>query len=133
MSRRFSAWQKLMALAPLLLVAVYLPGGVMMRCRIDGLLRPPSCCPLLGEPRAPGPALNAGDCCDPEVAQTQRPVSEAVRASDDEQISIAAFAPSATPVAVAAPPRGDAGWASGPHGPARGAPPIILVKHAFLI
>ena len=92
-ARRFSLWQKLVALAPLLLVGVVLPGEVMVRCHLDGLLRPAPCCSHDPAPGASGPAFEARDCCDREVTATDRPVSEAVRATDGAQIANAAFTP----------------------------------------
>jgi hypothetical protein len=131
--RRFSAWQKLVALAPLLLLAVYLPGETMLRCRIDGLLRPACCCPQEDAPALPGPVVKAQDCCDRELARTERPAFEAARpAGNDLAPPVAmAIAPIAGPVVPAPPSSFDR--ASQRHGPAREGPPIVLIKHAFLI
>ena len=76
-------------------MAVVLPGEVMVRCHLDGLLRPAPCCSHEEEPGDSGPAFEARDCCDREVTATDRPVSEAVRATDGGQIAIAAFTPHA--------------------------------------
>ena len=76
-SRRFSIWRKVVALAPLLLLAVYLPGQMVLRCRMDGHLRPVCCCHQDDEKRDPGPVAKAQDCCDRELTVTQRPVFEA--------------------------------------------------------
>src|SRR5581483_3396473 len=76
-SRRFSVWQKLVALAPLLLLAVYLPGQMMLRCRIDGHVSPVCCCPPDEESQDTGPVVKAQDCCDRELTASQRPVVEA--------------------------------------------------------
>jgi len=134
-SRRFSPWQKLVALAPLLLIAVYLPGEMMMRCRFDGLLRPACCCPQAGhEAQDAGPVVKAQDCCDRVLnAGEQRPVVEAARRADPASVTWAWVAtPVASPVIESAPPR-PAAWAAQRYGPAPGRPPIVLVKHAFLI
>ena len=132
-SPRFAAWQKLVALAPLLLLAVVLPGEVMVRCHLDGLLRPAPCCSHDELPGASGPAFEARDCCDREVTATDRPVSEAVRATDGEQIATAAFTPHRGAAALVVAPANQGGWAARRYGPTRGGPPIVLVKHAFLI
>ena len=136
MSRRFSAWQKVVALAPLLLVAVYLPGETMMRCRFDGLLRPACCCPQAqdGEAHDAGPVVKAEDCCDRVMSTSeQRPVVEAARRADPGPITWAWVAtPVASPVTDTSPPRAPA-WAAQRYGPARSGPPIVLVKQSFLI
>jgi hypothetical protein len=131
--RRFSAWQKLVALAPLLLVAVYLPGEMMLRCRIDGLLRPACCCPQESERQDSGPIVQAQDCCDRELAQNERPVVDTMRVAGRELVATAAIAPVAIPVSVILAPTCHADWATQRYGPAREGPPIVLVKHAFLI
>src|SRR5580693_7981653 len=101
-SRRFSAWQKVVALAPLLLLAVYLPGQMMLRCRLDGLLRPACCCP---EETAPshqiGPVLKAQDCCARELSATDRPVVEAAQLSAIDSTWAVAAALPAVPVSIA--------------------------------
>ncbi len=136
-SRQFSLWQKLVALAPLLLVAAYLPGEIMVRCHIDGSLRAGPCCDHVQEPGDQpgdaGPAFRDANCCDRELTAKYRPVLEAVRAGGDELLSVAALAPclGAGIVAAAPPPRPmRAAQASGPP---RGGPDIVLGKHAFLI
>jgi hypothetical protein len=133
-SRRFSPWQKLVALAPLLLLAVYLPGEMMMRCRFDGLLRPACCCPQAnGDTQDSAPVVKAQDCCDHVLSASERPVVEAARRADPGPITWAWVAtPIASPVTDASPPR-PAAWAVHRYGPARGGPPIVLAKHAFLI
>ncbi len=135
MSRRFSVWQKLVALAPLLLLVVYLPGEMMMRCRFDGLLRPACCCPQGGhEAQNAGPVVKAGDCCDRVMSTSeQRPVVEAARRADPGPVTWAWVAtPVASPVTDTSPSR-PAAWVAQRYGPARGGPPIVLVKQSFLI
>jgi hypothetical protein len=132
-SRRFAFWQKVVALAPLLLVAVYLPGELMVRCHVDGLLRPAPCCSHEVDAGDSGPALKVRDCCDREVTATHRPVSEAVRAPDNEPIAAAALAAVPAGRAASSWPPARAAWAAQRHGPAREGPPIIVIKHAFLI
>lgn len=133
-ARRSSPWQQLVALAPLLLVALHFPGGLMMRCRIDGVLRPARCCPDLTQPRDAGPAVKGQACCDPERAERRAPPYEAVRATDDEQAaSLAASQPCAGgvgPVVASADVRL---WSSRRDDSAREGPSIVLRKHAFLI
>jgi len=136
-SRRFSPWQKLVALAPLLLVAVYLPGEMMVRCRFDGLLRPARCCPQAseesGDAQDLAPVVKAQDCCHSELSASERPVVEATQRTDPGSVTWAwAATPAAAPVSDASPPRPGA-WAAQRYGPVRVAPPIVLAKHAFLI
>ena len=131
--RRFSLCQKLVALAPLLLLAVVLPGEVMVRCHLDGLLRPAPCCSHDPAPGDSGPAFEARDCCDREVTATDRPVSEAVRATGGGQIVSAALTPHGGAGALRVAPANHSGWAAQRYGPARHGPPIVLVKQAFLI
>ena len=134
-SRRFALWQKVVALAPLLLVAVYLPGEMMLRCRIDGLLRPACCCPAqeAQTPQDAGPTAEAQDCCDREITGSTRPVVEAARRAEPGLLPAFALLPSAT-ATVAALPAGDRDPpAAQRYGPAREGPPLVLLKHAFLI
>ena len=91
-SRRFSLWQKAVALAPVLLLLVYLPGETMLRCRIDGLLRPACCCPPKAEAASAGPVVKAADCCNAEVAQSTRPAAEAVRPASRDLVQVATAA-----------------------------------------
>ena len=133
-ARRSSPWQQLVALAPLLLVALHFPGGMMMRCRVDGVLRPASCCPDLTQPREAGPAVKGQACCDPELAERRAPPYEVVRATDDEQAtSLAASRPCSggvgAVVASAAARLRSSRWQDS----SREGPSIVLRKHAFLI
>jgi hypothetical protein len=132
-SRRFSGWQKAVALAPVLLLLFYLPGQLMLRCRIDGLLRPTCCCPQGSEPQSSGPVVKAQDCCDREVSQNQRPAAEAVRPAgrDLAAFTTAAFVVASGPLVIPPTERLDWGWRR--QGPVREGPPIVLLKHAFLI
>ena len=131
-SRRFTVWQKVVALAPLLLLAVYLPGQMMLRCRIDGHLRPVCCCPQDEKTQDTGPVVKAQDCCDREISVNQRPVVEPdFRAAElvPAPTSFLAVLPIVAPLAE--PDRSDLTWQA--HGPPRDGPPIVLLKHAFLI
>ena len=132
-SRRFSMWQKAVALAPVLLLLVYLPGEMMLRCSMDGLLRPACCCPQKAEAETSGPVVKAADCCDPVVAQSARPAAEAVRPANRDLVQVATAAIVAAPLPSLASPieRLDRAWQR--HGPAREGPPLVLLKHAFLI
>src|SRR5262245_19447922 len=81
-SRRFTRWQHAAALAPAFLLLVYLPAQVMLRCRIDGLLRSECCCPQPTEEKTSGPAFEAQDCCAREmVSDGQRPEADVARSS----------------------------------------------------
>lgn len=131
-SRRFSVWQKVVALAPLLLLAVYLPGQMMLRCRIDGHLRPACCCPPGEQAQDSGPVVKAQDCCDRELTANLRPVVEADQQAADLVVAPASFLavlPIAVPLAES--DRSNLTWQA--HGPPREGPPIVLLKHAFLI
>jgi hypothetical protein len=136
-SRRFSVWQKLVALAPLLLVAVYLPGEIMLRCRMDGVLRPACCCPPDATAQNSGPVVKAQDCCDRELTGAARPVVTAARVSQTDVagavvVAAAAALPLHSSAVDFAQPRGP-DWVWQAHGPPRQGPPLVLLKHAFLI
>jgi hypothetical protein len=133
MSHRLPAWQTIVALAPLLVVAVSLPGELMVRCHLDGLLRPAPCCAHENEPPDPGPAFEQRDCCDREITATNRPLFDTPRATGGGHIPITAFTPAAASVAGVAMPALGRHWTLQRQGPAREGPPLVLVKHAFLI
>jgi hypothetical protein len=132
-SRRFALWQKVVALAPLLLLAVYLPGEMMLRCRIDGLLRPACCCPQGEATQDTGPTVEAQDCCDREITGSARPVVEAARRTEPGLLPAFALLPAATATLAALPARDRYTPAAQRYGPAREGPPLLLVKQAFLI
>jgi hypothetical protein len=121
------------AFAPLLLLAVYLPGEMMLRCRIDGLLRPACCCPHQAEPaQESGPVVKAQDCCAREMSTNDRPVVELDQRAAGPVLSppsLLAVLPSTSPLAE--PARSALTWQA--HGPPGEGPPIVLLKHAFLI
>src|SRR5512134_211333 len=128
-ARRFSRWQQAAALAPVLLLLVYLPGEVMLRCSMDGLLRPTCCCPQKAEAETSGPVVKAADCCDPVVAQGARPAAEAARPAtrDFVQVATTAIVAPSMPLLVSPIERLDRAWQR--HGPPRGGPPLVLLKH----
>lgn len=130
-SRRFSAWQKVVVLAPLLLLAVYLPGEMMLRCRIDGHLRPVCCCPEDEETPDTGPVVRAQDCCERELTVNQRPVVEPDQRADDLVRAPLSVAVLPIGCSLAEPDRSNFTWQA--HDPPREGPPIVLLKHAFLI
>jgi hypothetical protein len=133
-TRRFSAWQKVVALAPLLLLAVYLPGQTLLRCRIDGLVRPSCCCPQEQKSQGSDPVIKAQDCCDREVTATERPAIEAAGAAGRDLVWASAVATITTPsIGLVASPAERSAWAWQRHGPAREGPSLVLLKHAFLI
>lgn len=134
-SRRFTLWQKLVAFAPALLLLVSLPAEAMLRCRIDGLLRPTCCCPHEDESESANatPALKAQDCCQREVTDS-KPVPVASAQPETREVShLIAVALAAPSVPVLAPPADRPGWVAQRYGPAREGPPLVLLKHAFLI
>jgi len=123
-----------LALLPVLLLLVYLPAESLLRCRIDGMLREACCCPHKSAPQDSGPVIKAQDCCDREMSQSQRPVVDAARAGGRDIVATTAIAPVAIPVCIPLVPKAlHVDWASQRYGPAREGPPIVLVKHAFLI
>jgi hypothetical protein len=133
-SRRFSRWQQAAALAPALLLLVYLPAQVMLRCRIDGLLRSECCCPQPTEEKSSGPAFEAQDCCARDmVTDGQRPAADVARSATRiaPDVALAFFV--APPVSVPAPVTDRFDRAAQRYGPAREGPPLVLLKHAFLI
>jgi hypothetical protein len=134
-SRRFSLWQKTLALAPVLLLLAYVPGEMMLRCRMDGLLRPTCCCPekAQAESETASPVIQAQDCCAREVAQNSRPAAATARPADRElfQMTAVALATPVAPVMLSPDDRSDRAWQR--YGPAREGPPLVLLKHAFLI
>lgn len=133
MIRRFSPWQKAVALAPVLLLLVYLPGQMLLRCRIDGLLRSACCCPHETERPGPQPVVKAQDCCDREVTQNQRPTAEAARAPAREGATAAVTALSAAPAPLLAQPTRRFDRVAQRHGPAPDGPRLVLLKQSFLI
>jgi hypothetical protein len=138
-ARRFSLWQKVVALAPLLLLLAYIPGEMMLRCRMDGLLRPACCCANKGQAdaspnAAPSAVLKAQSCCAREATRTDQPPSaEAVRLGDRDPLQTAVVAFVASSIATLSPPAARLDWAWQRHGPVDDGPPIVLLKHAFLI
>lgn len=122
------SWQRVLALAPLLLVIVSLPTQVLMRCRMGGEVRERCCCPA-DQNESPAPALQAPDCCDREVAvrsvPTARPAPEASSAP--------VVAATLIPYPDAAADRFGAARALRDSRPAREGPPIRLLKQTFLI
>lgn len=131
--RRFTTWQKVAALAPLLLLVVSLPGQSLLRCRIDGLLRSACCCPPAADTETSAPVVKAQDCCDREVSVNERPVVEPARRSAvDTTWAISVAAPvSFVSFAFAEPNRPELAWQA--HAPPREGPSIVLLKQAFLI
>jgi len=132
-SRRYSWLQKAAALAPALLLLVYLPAQLMLRCRMDGLLREACCCSPSSEPESPGPVAKAQDCCDREVASLQRPNAAAASPTVRELAPVATVAvlPSAAPSSAGTLDRFYR--AAQRHGPPREGPRIVLLKQSFLI
>jgi hypothetical protein len=132
-SRRFSIWQKAVALAPVLLLLLYLPGETMLRCRIDGMLRASCCCPHKAATESSGPVVKAADCCDQEATQSTRLTVVATIPANHDLVQVATAAIVAAPLPSLASPieRLDRAWQR--HGPAREGPPLVLLKHAFLI
>jgi hypothetical protein len=133
-SRRFSLGQKAVALAPVLLLLVYLPAQAMLRCRVDGMLRPTCCCPHQGESESASPAIKAQDCCERQAAADTRPGTAAAAQPENRALAhMTAVALAASALPGLAPPIERPDWAWQRYGPAREGPPLVLLKHAFLI
>jgi hypothetical protein len=132
-SRRFSLRQKAVALAPVLLLLVYLPGETLLRCRIDGLLRSTCCCPQKTESESAGPVVKAADCCNAEVTQNARPAAEVARPMNRGHVQVATTTFVVPSLPSLAPTIARIDRTAQRFGPAREGPPIVLLKHAFLI
>ena len=132
-SWRFSVWQKVVALAPLLLLAVYLPGQMMLRCRMDGSLGAACCCPQEAAAQDVGPVLKAQDCCDREMSANDRPAVEPAQPSSvDVTWAVSApLPPVALSTVLSESAQSERAWQA--HGPPGEGPPLVLLKHAFLI
>lgn len=122
--------RRIIAVAPLLTLIVSLPGEFMLRCRMDGTLRPACCCPDEDAAATTGPVARQANCCDPELTASDHPPAERAGTADPVSprwttvvAATAGQAPSIRPVAAAL---------ERPE-PARDGPPIVLLKHAFLI
>lgn len=117
----------------MLLLLVYLPAQALLRCRMDGMLRPACCCPQESERERANPVMQAQDCCDRELTPSNRPTAEAARPANRDiiQMTAVAFATPSTITLVSPSVRPDGAWPR--HGPAREGPPLVLLKHAFLI
>src|SRR5262245_20635740 len=111
-SRRFSRWQKLTALAPVLLLLVYLPAESMLRCRMDGMLRPACCCPQQNEGESGSPTIKAQDCCNREVPQSNRVTATPAPPANRDLDRMTAVAFTAPPIPALAPgaERRDGAW-----------------------
>jgi hypothetical protein len=132
-SRHFTRWQKAAAFMPALLLLVYLPAQAMLRCRIDGLLRTECCCSHQKKEQPSGPAIKAQDCCDQELAQSERPKADVARSSSRDLAPIAVLAVFIPSAPLLAPTINRFDGAVPRYGPAREGPPLVLLKHAFLI
>ena len=131
---RFAAGRKVAALVPLLLLLVYLPAQSLVRCRMDGLLREVCCCPQDDARESSGPVVKAQGCCDRELTNSQRPTADAARAPVPDFATVASLVVGVVPVSAALGPPGlRFTRAAQRQGPARHGPPIVLLKHAFLI
>ena len=107
-------------------MAVYLPGEMMLRCRI----RPAPAGVLLSASEAPqdaGPGVKAQDCCDREITGSARPVVEAARRADPGSCRLASVATASRRHGAEAFPAPTPGRAQR-YGPARGRPPTVLVS-----
>jgi hypothetical protein len=129
--KRRSAWQRWVALAPLLLLVVSLPSQLMLRCRIDGSLRASCCCPDEAErDLSPTPTVRPQSCCDQEATAHEARLMEPAPTPYSNVLiptSVRATFPFAAPEARALP------RAFQQAGRARQGPPLVLLKQSFLI
>jgi len=139
--RRLTLWRRIVAFAPALLLVVCLPGQMMLRCRLDGMLRSACCCPqemdqaaAEDDGRAPTLSrLTSQGCCERAVIEGHRPAAEAARPQDPTaDAAWAAAAPGAT-VLDALVGRAAADRAGQRYRPPREGPRLIVLKHSFLI
>ena len=131
-SGRYSLLRKVAALAPIAVLLACLPGVDYLRCRMDGSIRTLCCCGDTEAPVNPGPVARAQDCCDRETTVSARPAMEPARPCAAEQVcSLPPFAPLAMVSLPLPAPRWDRTRQS--HGPPRGGPSVVVLKHAFLI
>lgn len=131
-SGRLSVWQKVVAFAPLLLLAVSVPGQVLLRCQMDGLVRSSCCCPPDKGPPSSIPVLKTQGCCDREVTVNEPAAAERGRLSAADFVAAAILSLS-DPTALVADDSGRATSRSSSHGPPREGPSIVLLKQSFLI
>ena len=132
-SRHFARWQKLAALAPALLLLVCLPAQMMLRCRMDGLLRTACCCAQQEKEQPAGPTIEAQDCCDRVSASSDRPAADVARPATPDLAPTSVLAVVIDTAALLAPASDRFDRAVQRYGPAREGPPLVLLKHAFLI
>lgn len=134
-SRHFARWQKLAALAPALLLLVCLPAQVLLRCRFDGLVRTECCCPHQDQEttKPAGPAFEAQDCCDRVFANGERPDADVARPATRDLAPSTFLTVIIDSSALLAPAPHRFDRAVQRYGPAREGPPLVLLKHAFLI
>jgi hypothetical protein len=128
MTRRPNFWQRVLALAPLLLVIASLPTQVLVRCRMDGQVRASCCCPAEKNESAT-PALKAAECCDREVSVRSVPTVRTAPEVSSVPTAVATLIP--YPDLPATGPGAPRIFRESP--PARGGPPLLLLKQTFLI
>jgi hypothetical protein len=133
-ARRVHIWHRIAALAPLLMLLVSLPSQAFFRCRFTGQVRSACCCPAKPAVTPHSSAeVSAQDCCDREVLKQQRPIAAAAQAPEMPLGWVGIPVSAVVPVllAMADPPRAER--LHGSHAPPREGPPLVLLKHAFLI
>jgi hypothetical protein len=127
--RRPGSWQRLLALAPLLLVVVSLPTQLVLRCRMDGQVRDTCCCPVDRTQDGPAdPALVVPECCDREVATRSFPTVRTVPETTLPPVVVTSIV---LPDPAARGPSAPRQLRE--RSPARGGPLILLLKQTFLI
>src|SRR4051794_6855641 len=106
---------------------------MMLRCRIDGLLRAECCCAHEQQEQPAAPTIAAQDCCDRVVANSDRPAADVARPATRGGAPTPVLAVAIDSAALLAPGPRRVDRSVLRYGPAREGPPLVLLKHAFLI
>jgi hypothetical protein len=132
--RRFTTWQKLTVLVPVLLLVVVAPGQELLRCQMDGILRASCCCPADKEAKSGNATavLKTQGCCDRTATADNHPPAETTRTVHD-QVGSTSFAALVAPVTCSLDRRDRDLRVRQSHGPPRDGPSVLLLKSAFLI
>ena len=136
MVARRTRWLRALLVAPVLAFALGASSHLAIRCTITGLLMPESCCPDVSDltpAPAPQPSVDDAGCCERVTVATARIPATGSDSLHARPVQLSAL--QATPLAVLIAdrpplrPHADR-RASRPPG---SAPPLYVVKRAFLI
>jgi hypothetical protein len=134
-SRRFTVWQKLTALAPLFLLVVAGPGQELLRCQIDGLLRTSCCCPADQESESDSSTavVKTQGCCDRSAAAAADHSPAETTTTAHDRFGWTSFQALAAPAVLSLAHSDRAIPLRQSHWPRRDGPSVLLLKNAFLI